>query len=194
MSWLRRNIFPGAVASRNVVISLVMSLTLNLSNLLDITNLFYLIYLTLFFKILYALTHWLAFTLTAKLSWTNKQLMSEQWWQNCVQEKSSNLFLGHFVAGRPGRKQEASVVVVGMGGEQKNWSRLEGKWVWWVLPPISQIPTDHKQIHLLALKLVVLFRERLSKAVACWVKAKRVWTDLRVDPQLELKSWSQTSK
>lgn len=45
--------------------------------------------------------------------------MSEQWWQSCVQEKSNNLFLGCFVAGRPGRKQEVSVVVMGMGGEQK---------------------------------------------------------------------------
>lgn len=111
--------------------------------------------------------------------------MSEQWWQNCVQEKSSDLFLGRFVAGRPGRKQEVSVVVVGTGGEQKNWSRLEGKWVWWALPAISEIPTDHKQIHLLALETVVLFRERLSKDVARWLKTSR--TDLR-----ELKSWSQT--
>lgn len=69
------------------------------------------------------------------------------------------------MAGRPGRKQEVSVVVVGMGGEQKNWSRLEGKWAWWVLPPISQIPTDHKQIYMLALKFVVFlktFKENLQ--------------------------------
>ena len=62
-----------------------------------------------------------------------------------------------------GRKQEVSVVAVGMGGEEKNWSRLEGKWVWWASPPISQIPTDHKKIYLLAKKLVVLLRERFSK-------------------------------
>lgn len=68
------------------------------------------------------------------------------------------------MAVRPGRKQEVSVVVVGLGGEQKNWSRLKGKWAWWALPPISQIPTDHKQIHLLPLKQIVLFKERLSKA------------------------------
>lgn len=51
------------------------------------------------------------------------------------------------------------MVVMGMGGEQKNWSRLERKWVWWALPPISQIPTDHKQINLLAVKFVFLFEE-----------------------------------
>lgn len=61
------------------------------------------------------------------------------------------LFLDHFVAVRLGRKQEVSVVVVGIGGEQKNWSRLKGKWAWWALPPISQISTDHKQIHQLLL-------------------------------------------
>ena len=99
--------------------------------------------------------------------------------QNCVQEKSGKLFLGRFVALRLGRKQEVSVVVVGMGGEQKNWSRLEGKWVWWASPHISKIPTDHKQINLPALKCVVLFRERLSKDVARWLKARR--NDLRVD-------------
>lgn len=87
------------------------------------------------------------------------------------------------MAGRLGRKQEVSVVVVGMEREQKNWSRLEGKWVWW-----AQIPTDHKQIHLLALKSVVLLRERLSKDVAWWLKASRVKIDRRVDPQSELKS------
>lgn len=130
----------------------------------DILYLFYPIYLllTISLKIHYVLTHWLAFALTAKLSWTNKQLMSEQWWQNCVQEKSNNLFLGRFVARRPGRKQEVSVVVVGMGGEQKNWSRLKGKWAWWASPPISQIPTHHKQINLLTLKCRVVFRERLK--------------------------------
>lgn len=85
-----------------------------------------------FLKTLDALTHWLAFTLIE---------LNEK---NSVQQKSSGLFLGRFVAGRPGRKQEVSVVAVGTGGEQKNWSRLEGKWVWWALPPISQIPTDHK--------------------------------------------------
>lgn len=52
------------------------------------------------------------------------------------------------MAVRPERKQEVSVVAVGTGGEQKNWSRLKGKWAWWALAPISQIPTDHKQIHL----------------------------------------------
>lgn len=87
------------------------------------------------------------------------------------------------MAGRPGRKQEVSVVVVGMGGEQKNWSRLERKRVWWALPPISQIPTDHKQIHLLALKFAVLFRENFSKDVAYWLKPKRIRTDLRVNLQ-----------
>lgn len=64
------------------------------------------------------------------------------------------------MAGRPGRKQEVSVVAVGTGGEEKNWSRLEGKWVWWALPPISQIPTDHKQIHLLARKTGFLIQEK----------------------------------
>lgn len=81
--------------------------------LLGMTSLIYLICLTLFLKIC-ALTHWLAFTQMAKLSWTNKRLMSEQWWQNCVQEESNYLFLGCFVAGRPGRKQEVGVVVMGM--------------------------------------------------------------------------------
>lgn len=73
------------------------------------------------------------------------------------------------MAGRPGRKQEVSVVVVGTGGEQKDWSRLEGKWVWWASPPISQMPTDHKQIGLVALK-----RE---------TELLLTRTDLRVDPQ-----------
>lgn len=92
------------------------------------------------------------------------------------------------MAGRPGRKQEVSVVVVGTGGEQRSWSRLQRKWVWWALLPISQMSTDHKQIHLQALTFVVLFKERLSKAVARWQNAGRVRTDLRVDPHLELKS------
>lgn len=91
------------------------------------------------------------------------------------------------MAGRPGRKQEVSVVVVGMGGEQKNCSRLEGKWVWWALPPISQIPTDHKQIHLLGVNFVVSLEERFSKDRAHWQKASRVGTDLRASVRADLR-------
>lgn len=86
--------------------------------------------------------------------------------QTVLRKSPAILFLGRFVAWRPGRKQEVSVVAVGMGGEEKNWSRLKGKWVWWALPPISEIPTNHKQIHLQALKIEVLFEERFSKYVA----------------------------
>lgn len=67
------------------------------------------------------------------------------------------------MAVRPERKQEVSVVAVGTGGEQKNWSRLKGKWAWWALAPISQIPTDHKQIHLPPLRRNPIFKERVSK-------------------------------
>lgn len=42
---------------------------------------------------------------------------------------------------RPGRKQEASVVAEGMGGEQRNWSRLEGKWAWWAFG--VHLPSTH---------------------------------------------------
>lgn len=42
------------------------------------------------------------------------------------------------MAGRPARKQEVSVVVVGMGGEQKNWSRLKGKWAWRLCLPLAK--------------------------------------------------------
>lgn len=76
---------------------------------------------------------------------------AEQWWRKCVQEKSSNIFLVYFVVAKPERKQEVSVVVVGLGGEQKKWSRLKGKWARG-LPPINHIPTDQKQVHLLPLK------------------------------------------
>ena len=96
-----------------------------------------------------------------KLSWSNIQPRFEQWGQKCVQEKSINLFIDHFVVGRPGRKQEVSVVAMGMGGEQKNWSRLRRKWAWWALPFISQIPTGPKQINLQPLKWIILFKERL---------------------------------
>lgn len=58
------------------------------------------------------------------------------------------------------------MVAVGMGGEEKNRSRLQGKWVWWALPSISEIPTDHKQIHMQALTFLVLFRVSFSKYVA----------------------------
>lgn len=68
------------------------------------------------------------------------------------------------MAERLGRKQEASVVVVGLGGEQKNWSRLEGKWAWWTLPSISQIPTDHKVSHFARTKITNLFVEIQRKS------------------------------
>lgn len=96
----------------------------------------------------------LTFSRRHKLSWANKQRTSEQWWQKRAQEKSSNLFLDHFVARRPGRKQEVNVGAEGMGAEQKNWSRLEGKWAWWALASVSQIDTDNKQIDLPPLNII----------------------------------------
>lgn len=51
----------------------------------------------------------------------------------------------------------------GQEGEQKNWSRLKGKWAWWALAPISQIPTDQKQIHLPPLRRNPIFKEGVSE-------------------------------
>lgn len=144
LSWTSRTISSEAAGSSNAVISLLMSVTLLSPP-----------YLAWHTTLIWSISHYLlkltvlwptdfAFTPTAKLSWTDKQLMSEQWWQNCVQEKSSDLFLGRFVAGRPGRKQEVSVVVVGMGGEQKNWSRLKGKWA--CLPLAKYLLTTNRFI------------------------------------------------
>lgn len=97
----------------------------------------YLASILLYFSNLRALTHWLDFTLKAKLSWTNKQLMPKQWWQNCVQEKSSTLFLGRFCGWKAWEEAGSQCGCRGDGRRRKELEQTEGKWVWWALPPIN---------------------------------------------------------
>lgn len=130
VSCMSRTISLEAIRPWSVLISLLKYVSVILSALLGI-------YLTLFLKSLRALTHWLDFTLKAKLSWTNKQLMPEQWWQNCVQEKSSTLFLGRFCGWKAWEEAGSQCGCRGDGRRRKELEQTEGKWVWWALPPIN---------------------------------------------------------
>ena len=167
VSWTTRTISPEAIGSRNVGIYLVMSLTLISPAYLARPPSATSSILTYFLN---SSTLW---PTDSSSHWQpNRAERINSWCQNngdntVFRTSPETLFLGQFVAGGPGRKQEVSVVVVGMGGEQKKSSRLEGKWVWWVLPPISQIPTDHKQFICYQWSLWVYLRGRRSSLANC---------------------------